>query len=221
MKKLITIIALLSSLSITYASLDHNIKYGQSGNQVSELQEFLSDKGFLKATPTGFFGLLTLKAVKDYQTSVNVPSTGYVGILTRTEINNELTKALGASNEAEITEIGTTTPSTTIPITPQIIYVPQYVFVTQPVPQTPIPAPTCTLSMDKIHLEYDDVARTLWTSENATIRYMTQTYDGEVHKSTATGDVIKFGSSNYQIPMTIEMTFVGPGGTTTCQASLQ
>lgn len=109
MKKIIILLALLIP-SVTLASIDTNLKYGQNSNEVSELQDFLVDKGFLKTNPTGFFGLLTFKAVKEYQTSVDVPSTGYVGILTRGKINTELESAIVSSAKAETEEVGTPIP---------------------------------------------------------------------------------------------------------------
>ncbi len=106
MKKIITIITLLvlGFTSVSYASVDKNLKYGQRDNEVMELQEFLIDKGFLKTAPSNYFGLLTLKAVKAYQTSIGVSSTGFVGILTREKINKEINAELLSSNEAEKAE---------------------------------------------------------------------------------------------------------------------
>ncbi len=92
------------------AAIDVNLKYGQTSTEVTELQDFLVDKGLLNVSPTGYFGLLTLNAVKAYQTSKAIPNTGYVGVLTRTAINSELEVATASSTEAEITETGTTTP---------------------------------------------------------------------------------------------------------------
>lgn len=109
MKKTLIILALLVP-SMTFASVDVNVKYGQSGNEVLELQDFLVDKGFLKTNPTGYFGLLTLKAVQEYQTSVGLPNTGYVGVLTRGKINDELNAVVAKAVEAEVAETGTTTP---------------------------------------------------------------------------------------------------------------
>lgn len=86
----------MSFVSISYASIDKNLKYGQKDKEVTELQEFLIDKGLLKTTPSTYFGLLTLKAVKAYQTSIGVSPTGFVGVLTREKINKEIT--LGATN---------------------------------------------------------------------------------------------------------------------------
>lgn len=127
----LAVLSLLFLPSLVSASVDMNLKYGMKNTEVSELQDFLIDKGFLVSNSTGFFGLLTLKAVEAYQTSVQVPSTGYVGILTRTEINNELAMAIEASNQAEITEMGTSTPVVNAPAPVQ-----------PPVSVGSVPAPT-------------------------------------------------------------------------------
>lgn len=113
MKKITTLgvvsVLTLSLVSISYASIDKNLKYGQRDKEVTELQEFLIDGGFLKGAPTTFFGLLTLKAVKAYQNEVGVSPTGYVGVLTRQKINDRLVQDLASSTQAEIQETGTTT----------------------------------------------------------------------------------------------------------------
>lgn len=107
----IALIFVLGSTSFAFASIDKNLKYGQRDSEVMELQEFLIDKGFLKTAPTSFFGLLTLKAVKSYQISAGVSSTGFVGALTREKINKEIEIEIASSNEAEIKETGIVTNS--------------------------------------------------------------------------------------------------------------
>jgi hypothetical protein len=55
--------------------------------QVTILQTFLQERGYLKVKPTGYFGSLTMKAVQDFQRNNNVdPISGYVGPLTRAAI---------------------------------------------------------------------------------------------------------------------------------------
>lgn len=113
MKKITTFgivsIILLGLISTASASIDKNLKYGQRDKEVTELQEFLIDGGFLNGTPTTFFGLLTLKAVKAYQKSTSISPTGYVGILTRQKINDTIASDLASSTQAEVQETGTTT----------------------------------------------------------------------------------------------------------------
>lgn len=112
MKKVLQLafVGMLLLPTLAHASVDMNLKYGMKNSEVSELQDFLSDKGFLASASTGFFGFLTLKAVQAYQTSLTLPSTGYVGILTRAAINAELATVTAASTAAEIAETGTSTP---------------------------------------------------------------------------------------------------------------
>lgn len=111
MKKIILpiILGFIIIPSLSFASIDKNLSYGSRGSQVTELQEFLIDKGFLQGTATGNFYSLTLKAVKAFQTANNLPSTGYVGNLTRTEINNELSVETASSTTQQISETSTTT----------------------------------------------------------------------------------------------------------------
>lgn len=116
MKKILLVLGLVSfTISGAYASIDQNLKYGVKGGEVSELQEFLADKGLLTSNPTGFFGMMTLKAVRAYQVSQNLPSTGYVGVMTREKINAEIQAEIASSSEAEVLETGTTTPLVSTP----------------------------------------------------------------------------------------------------------
>lgn len=110
MKKISVAFVVLSFLLpvISSASIDANLKYGVRGTEVTELQNFLISKGFLTGQATGNFFTLTKKAVVAYQTSVGVPSTGFVGPLTRTEINNELSKN---TSQEETRSTAETTPS--------------------------------------------------------------------------------------------------------------
>ena len=109
MKKLLFIIACFILPTVAFASVDINLKYGTSHTQVKELQEFLISKGFLTGDATGNFFTLTRKAVIAYQGSVGLPTTGYVGPMTREKINAELSQADTTSNTAEITETGKVT----------------------------------------------------------------------------------------------------------------
>lgn len=134
------LIALLAPLT-TLAAIASNLKVGMSGTSVYELQDVLQEQGCLAHQSTGYFGLLTLNAVKCFQTENNIPSTGYVGVLTRTAINAILDVSMNESNQAEIAETGTTTPvASPVPVAPETVSaVPQTI-------QAPI-APTVTISV--------------------------------------------------------------------------
>lgn len=61
----------------------------QESSSVYKYQQFLVDKGYLKATPNGYFGLQTLAATKQYQTSIGLSPVGTVGPMTRAAIKKE------------------------------------------------------------------------------------------------------------------------------------
>ncbi len=64
-----------------------NLSYGQMSFDVLALQRFLVSHGFGTYMPTGFFGDRTFASVIAFQLMYNIPTTGYVGILTRTKLN--------------------------------------------------------------------------------------------------------------------------------------
>lgn len=108
-KLLIVALFGLAIPTASYASIDVNLVYGTHGEQVVELQEFLIDHGFLFGQATGNFYSLTKKAVQKYQNSVGLPTTGFVGILTRGKINEILN-----NNSTEETNINIPIATTSI-----------------------------------------------------------------------------------------------------------
>lgn len=56
--------------------LDQNLGIGARGEVVTGLQEFLRAEGVLSANPTGYFGSLTQEALKKWQASQGVVSSG-------------------------------------------------------------------------------------------------------------------------------------------------
>ena len=75
-----------------------NLKKGMDDPDVSQLQKFLDTHGFPVAHVgwgsldklATVFGINTVNALKQYQASVNLPATGYFGLMTRNYINNVL-----------------------------------------------------------------------------------------------------------------------------------
>jgi peptidoglycan hydrolase-like protein with peptidoglycan-binding domain len=125
MKYIITsLIAILAPLTL-FAMIDTNLAYNSSGNAVYELQDVLISDGCLTHEPTGYFGLLTLNAVKCFQIANNIPSTGYVGVLTRTVLNAIIASNVETSTQAQQEEIGTTTQVVTTPIEPVVKGIPE------------------------------------------------------------------------------------------------
>ncbi|MEJ0053265.1 MAG: peptidoglycan-binding domain-containing protein [bacterium] len=66
-----------------------DLTVGSTGDAVTALQETLIADIYLKIdAPTGYFGPMTLAAVKLWQAAHGVPATGYVGPLTRAALNS-------------------------------------------------------------------------------------------------------------------------------------
>ena len=69
----------------------NNLWYGIKNEEVRMLQKCLKYKGCfpLNTECTGYFGLITFKAVKTFQIRYGIkPGSGYVGILTRAKLND-------------------------------------------------------------------------------------------------------------------------------------
>jgi hypothetical protein len=81
-------------------------------SNVLALQNFLYEKGFLKATPNGYFGVGTFNAVKAYQKSLGLEQAGSVGPATRAAIRKE-TCGTAQSTQTSI-QISTPTVTTTV-----------------------------------------------------------------------------------------------------------
>lgn len=60
-----------------------------TNGEVSVLQDFLISTGLLKTESTGFFGLGTFSAVKQFQKKQGLSPTGYVGALTKVKIKEQ------------------------------------------------------------------------------------------------------------------------------------
>jgi hypothetical protein len=84
----------LYSASIIYSnpfSFDFmmDLSYGMSNYEVKVLQNRLRLEGYFDFLfSTGYFGPTTYAAVSAYQKAHNLPETGYVGELTRNELNS-------------------------------------------------------------------------------------------------------------------------------------
>lgn len=211
----IIVLALILAPNIAFASIDYNLKYGQRNSEIRELQDFLIENKYLAdGNNTGYFGLKTLSAVRSFQTGRAIPSTGYVGILTRTQINEELEEVMELSLQAEIEETGTTTPVTTPVVSqPQIQYIYSYQAPAQPVAQQSITNPIMEITISNPTVELTNLPNTgkyrvSFTIENGTKESeITYWNDNETHKGGVVfraGQETSFvtdyeGTLNYQI----------------------
>ncbi len=113
---LFTSVQMASAQSIC-VNLAHDLSFGlndsASDNSVSMIQTYLKSSNYLAATPNGYFGLLTLSAVKKYQTNNGISPTGYVGSQTRASINQKTclsgivnnNPATSSANQASVSPI--------------------------------------------------------------------------------------------------------------------
>ncbi|MCX6739451.1 MAG: peptidoglycan-binding domain-containing protein [Candidatus Parcubacteria bacterium] len=86
----VTVPVVSSLTALPCTSLTRDLKYqsrdANTAGGVSTLQSFLQKKGVLNSEPTGYFGTMTLSAVKKFQTDNLISATGFVGPLTRAKI---------------------------------------------------------------------------------------------------------------------------------------
>jgi len=76
------------SVSVNKYLFKSPMSYGDSGDEIEELQKRLSSEGFYKSTITGKFDSITLSAVRSYQSSKGIRQTGNVGEETMKALND-------------------------------------------------------------------------------------------------------------------------------------
>lgn len=138
MKKILVAIAvmMLSVSSLSAAScvdLPKNVARYQESPSVLMLQNFLFEKGHLKAKPNGYFGAGTFNAVKAYQKSISLEQVGNVGPGTRAAIKKASCGAAGATPLA--TTVSSPLPPTATVVTP-VAPVAQVIVSVTPTPTT-------------------------------------------------------------------------------------
>jgi peptidoglycan hydrolase-like protein with peptidoglycan-binding domain len=97
-----------STLASECIKLETNLAKGIRSTNVISLQKYLSQIGLLSASPSGYFGELTFKAVKLFQQARTITQSGYVGPLTRLAISNDSCKT--------ITEVATATSTKSVEV---------------------------------------------------------------------------------------------------------
>ncbi|MEN9552189.1 MAG: hypothetical protein RI935_566 [Candidatus Parcubacteria bacterium] len=82
-------------------SLTKNLWLGSRGEEVRILQSFLKERGYFSGDVTGYFGGLTVKAVRAYQKENNITQSGTVGPLTRKSIQKKMDNGASVSSQGE------------------------------------------------------------------------------------------------------------------------
>lgn len=72
------------------AQITRSLQFGSRNSEVYTLQNILVNKGFLGATPNGYFGYQTKYAVQAFQMNNGISATGSVGPTTRNALNEML-----------------------------------------------------------------------------------------------------------------------------------
>lgn len=138
-KIILTVLSLLLLPLTSQAYFDSSLKLGTTGPAVTELQEFLISEECLSVNPTGYFGFLTLKGVKCFQTKHGIdPVSGFFGVLSRTKAKEIVAREVEASSADEINEIGAVPPIMVQPPVPQVIIE----ATSTPAPSVVVPKPT-------------------------------------------------------------------------------
>jgi len=97
----------VSSIVATSGTYTRDLAYGKRGADVTNLQSQLTKEGFYNGPVTGYYGALTVQAVKKYQVAKKIsPAAGYVGPLTRVALGASLPQNVATP----ITPVAPTTP---------------------------------------------------------------------------------------------------------------
>lgn len=113
------VISCTSVMAETPSCLDlqSDLKRGVTNNSVMLLQKYLHESGYLKLTPSGYFGEATFLAVKKLQASSSISSTGYVGQATRLLIKQKTCNVIQSTIPASSTVTSTTSSTQSINVT--------------------------------------------------------------------------------------------------------
>jgi len=88
------------------------LKKGYRSSTVTSLQQRLNELGYLTVNPTGYYGNLTLKAVKSFQSDSGLSADGIVGRRTVAELNTFNTQAAASAPAKKNTPSGAYNTST-------------------------------------------------------------------------------------------------------------
>lgn len=79
-----------SDYRVCAVAITRDLRMGSQNAEVTTLQDYLHDEGYLTASPNGYFGSGTRKAVMLFQRDHGISSTGTVGPATRQELNDAI-----------------------------------------------------------------------------------------------------------------------------------
>lgn len=94
----------LNTIQVSAASTV--LKQGMQSSSVTSLQKDLKTLGFFSVNPTGYFGNITLRAVKEFQGQYGIEQDGIVGKITFAQIDKLLGRSDAAVMKASISRGG-------------------------------------------------------------------------------------------------------------------
>ena len=89
-------------LGVMIFNFGNDLQFGTRGDAITELQTRLTAEGVYSGPITGYFGQLTSAGVKSYQARFGIPQTGFVGPLTRAQLNGSQVAGASTVNTAAI-----------------------------------------------------------------------------------------------------------------------
>jgi len=92
-------------ISLQTSLLRFGSRDASTNGEVTVLQDFLISKGMLGGQTTGYYGRLTVNAVKVYQRSIGVSPTGNVGPLTKSILERETCSISTQSTNAPVSSV--------------------------------------------------------------------------------------------------------------------
>ncbi len=97
-------------------AITRDLHMGSSNNEVTTLQDYLHDQGYLLVSPNGYFGSATRKAVIIFQNENGISATGVVSSRTREAINDAICNVDSVSYGSSY-DVPTVSRTTEIPTT--------------------------------------------------------------------------------------------------------
>ena len=76
LRRIIWTLILISAVSLASLCSAATLKYGDRGNEVKEIQEYLIAQNLLHVSADGVYNQATVKAIKDFQSALGLKANG-------------------------------------------------------------------------------------------------------------------------------------------------
>ena len=82
LRRILSALILISAVSLASLCSAATLKYGDRGNEVKEIQDYLIAQNLLHVSADGVYNQATVKAIKDFQTALGLAADGVCGAQT-------------------------------------------------------------------------------------------------------------------------------------------